>query len=74
MNGDDREPANDSPLTDEVLKKYARAREVELLGRRTPYSRPDGSAVAQRFVRTPAGLLTLLGGGPADAPHAPSRV
>lgn len=40
MNGDDREPANDSPLTDEVLKKYARAREVvAFLGRRTPYSR-----------------------------------
>lgn len=33
MNGDDREPANDSPLTDEVLKKYARAREVELFGK-----------------------------------------
>lgn len=56
MNGDDREPANDSPLTDEVLKKYARAREVELLGRRTRTRAPDGSAVAQRFVRTPAGL------------------
>ncbi|WP_410101333.1 hypothetical protein, partial [Sutterella wadsworthensis] len=71
MNGDDREPANDSPLTDEVLKKYARAREVELFWEDVLRTRaPDGSAVAQRFVRTPAGLLTLLGGGPADAPHA----
>ena len=69
--GDDREPANDSPLTDEVLKKYARAREVELFWEDVLRTRaPDGSAVAQRFVRTPAGLLTLLGGGPADAPHA----
>lgn len=71
MNDDDREPANDSPLTDEVLKKYARAREVELFWEDVLRTRaPDGSAVAQRFVRTPAGLLTLLGGGPADAPHA----
>ena len=68
MNGDDREPANDSPLTDEVLKKYARAREVELFWEDVLRTRaPDGSAVAQRFVRTPAGLLTLLA---ADRPRS----
>ena len=56
---------------EEDAGKSIHAREVELFWEDVLRTRaPDGSAVAQRFVRTPAGLLTLLGGGPADAPHA----
>ena len=74
MNGDDREPANDSPLTDEILRKYARPREVDL--RWNPKTLAleavgaDGSAVPQSFLKTPVGLLTILGGRPSKADAA----
>lgn len=72
MNGEDRESASASAWDDARLKKYARARAVKLKWTADGIvaRAPDGSDVPRRFVRTPGGLLTLLGGGPEGSPRA----
>ena len=62
FNGEDRKSAAASPVHEELLSKYARPPEVEILWEDGLIARnPAGRAVPIEFLETPAGHLTLLG-------------
>lgn len=62
FNGEDRKSAAASPAHEELLSKYARPPEVEVLWNKGLIARdPAGKAVPIEFLETPAGHLTLLG-------------
>lgn len=66
FNGEDRKSAAASEAHEELLSKYARPPEVEILWEQGLIARdPDGRDVPIEFLETPAGHLTILGFPPS---------